>query len=100
MSRAVNEEQVEQDFELLNRFTRSAWQRPLPHVEALINRIRVELMVAELTRRRKALYRAAVDFLEDAVEERYENEQKDRKQARRSVRDYVKALLDVSKPES
>jgi len=84
MEPSVNEQQVEQDFELLKRFTRCAWQRKLPNVEALIDRIRVELLVAELTKRRRALYRAAVDFLEDAVEERYEKENKDRREARQS----------------
>jgi dGTP triphosphohydrolase len=94
MAAKVNEQNVERDFELLKRFTQCAWQRDLAHVEALIDRIRVEMMIEPLTRRRKAYYRAVIDFLEDVVEERYEKERKNRHETRRSVLDYVKGMIE------
>lgn len=90
----VDEERVEADFESFAKLTRLAWSRDLAHVEALIERLRVEVIMAPMQRGRKQLYRAAIDYFDDVLDERYEKAGLDREGSRQSAVAYLKRLLD------
>lgn len=94
----IDEALVDRDLEMIERVMRFPWHRDLKHVEALTERLRVELIVRELRGSQKQLYRAIIDRFEDVLEERYEKEDEDRDKLRRSVLAYVRSLwsgLDV-----
>lgn len=90
----IDEERVDRRFGYLRSFLDSAWNSDLAEAEALIERIRVELMLAECDHASKAFYRAAVHCLEDVVERRHRDEDKDRLGTRRAVADYLRILME------
>ena len=98
MGTQVDERKVEQDLEMLERFCRTAWQSDLQNVEALIERLQVEMIVQRYPRRKKAIYRAVIDYMEDVLERRYEKIEDDRDTVRQDVLDYVAKLIQGLKP--
>jgi hypothetical protein len=92
--RAIDEAQVERDLNAIGEIRRIAWQRDTVDVVALIERLRVQLIVEDMPRRRRRLYRSLIDYFEEVVEERFETETgHDRKTARRSALEYVRDLI-------
>lgn len=90
----IDEERIDRRFGYLRSFVDSAWNSEVAEAEALIERIRVELMLGRCDASTKAFYRAAVHCLEDVVERRHASEGKDRLHARHLVADYIKVLLE------
>ena len=90
----IDEERVDRRLGYLRSFMQSAWSAELTETEALLERIRVELMLGSLEPGAKQLYRAAVHYLEEAVERRHEKEGKDRLSTRQVVAEYMKLLLE------
>jgi hypothetical protein len=90
----IEEERVERRFNYLRSFMQSASAAELAELEALAERIRVELMIGGVDPAAKPLYRAAAHYLEDAAERRHEKEGTDRLGARRAVADYLKLLIE------
>ena len=72
MGRQLNGQKAEQNLESLKRFCGTAWQSDLQNVEALIERLQIEMIVQRYPRRKKAIYRAVIDCMEDVLERRYE----------------------------
>lgn len=97
--RGVDERQVERDFQTVGEIRRIAWQRQPEDVLALIERLRVQLLTERMPRRRRRLYRALIDYLDEVLEERFDSE-KDvepdaaRKSALGYVRDIIKGIDD------
>ena len=90
---AVDEQRVEKNISELKKFLGFPRGRSTETVAALVERLRVEQMVGEFARERKAIYRAIIDLFEDQLEERYEKEA-ERESTKRSVLDYVRKYLD------
>ena len=90
----INEEQVERDLAMLGNIRSLAWQRSPANLLALIDRLRVKLMVEDISRRQRHVYRAVIDYFEDVLEERFKQEKNaDPKNVRRSARAYVRDIL-------
>ena len=95
--REVNDAAVEKDYGYLKGFIGAAWNSPLTEVEALVERIRIDLMLETvMTRARKALYREAIDYLESVLDRRYEKLEVPRPSRRHAVLNYVKRMLDAA----
>jgi hypothetical protein len=91
---SIDEERVDRRFGYLRSFMDSAWHGDLAEVEALIERIRVELMIGECDHATKAFYRAAVHCLEEVAAQRHGQLKTDRLEVRHAVADYLKALVE------
>ena len=97
MGTQVDERKVEQDLETLERFCRTVWQNDLQDVEALIERLQVEISPSA-TRGKKAIFRSVIDYMEDVLEPRYEKLENDRDTVRQDVPDYVAKRMQRLKP--
>ena len=90
----LDEEQIESDLELIGRIRDIAWQRNPKTLLALIERLQVYLLVEDISRRHRRVYRAIIDYFEDILEDRIEKDENvDRDLVRRSVNDYIRDLL-------
>ncbi len=90
----INLEQVERDLELIADIRRMAWQRSPQNLLALIEGLQVKLLVENISRRQRQVFRAIIDYFEDVLEERIEKDEKvDGDEVRRSAYDYVRNLL-------
>ena len=94
----VDEKRVDRDVEMVEQLSRLAWQRDLANVEALIERLRVEMIVKDYRGSQKRFHRAVIDRFEDVLEERYEKEDRDRETTRRSIMHYVRSLIGSLEP--
>lgn len=94
----IREEKVEQDIALLERVCQTAWQRDIATVEGLVERMRVELIIKTFPRRKRAVYHALIEYMEDVLEQRYENTEHDRETVRRTVLNYISRLMQGLKP--
>lgn len=90
----ISEERVDRRLGYLRSFMESAWSAELSEAEALLERVRVELMLGRMDAATKQLYRAAVHYLEEAVEHRHEKEGRDRLGTRQAVTAYLKLFLE------
>ena len=93
----VNEQQVEADLEAIGKIRNIAWQRSPQTLLAISERLQVKLIVEDLPRRQRQVYRAIIDYFEDVLEQRVEqDEATDRAEVRRTagayVRDFLKSL--------
>ena len=90
----IDERQVDRDFHAISEIRRIAWQRDPVDVIALIERLRVHLMIEDMPRRRRRMYRALIDYFEDVMEDRFEKEgHADRRTARCSALEYVRDII-------
>jgi len=90
----VNAAQVEHDLAQIDNIRRLAWQRSPADVQALIDRLRIMLLVQHHPRKRRHFYRAVTDFLEESLEERLAGQGNiDEAQTRSSVVSYLKEML-------
>ena len=95
----VDEDQVERDVKAITQIRNIAWQRNPQDVMALINRLRVQLMVEELPRRRRRYIRALIEYYEDVLEERLAkmtspDSGRIRRSAVQYLRDFIKGMED------
>jgi len=91
---SIDEERVDRRMGYLRSFVDSAWNAELGEVEALVERIRVELMLGRCDHATEGLYRAAVRCLEDVAERRRKREAVDPHPVRHAVADYVRTLME------
>ena len=90
----IDEAQIERDMELLGKIRGIPWQRNPQTLLALIERLQVKLLVEDLSRRQRQVYRAIIDYFEDVLEERIEKDDDvDGEEVRRSAYTYVRNLL-------
>lgn len=90
----INEAQVEKDLATLANIRNLAWQRSPANLLALIDRLRVKLMIEDISRRQRRVYRAIIDYYEDILEQRIKEEKDtDPGKIRRSATAYVRDLL-------
>lgn len=90
----INEAQVERDLETIGSIRDMAWQRSPETLLALIDRLRVKLIVEDISRRQRHVYRTIIDYFEDVLEERFDKEKNARREpARRTARAYVRDFL-------
>jgi len=94
MTMDLDEPHIEKQFKQLKHFADGVWHTDLTNVEAIVERIRLELIIEQVRNPRKTFYRAVIDYLEDVVDERYKKENKNPEASRRSVREYIKSFLD------
>jgi hypothetical protein len=90
---AYLEDRVEKEFDRLKLFLALAWRENPRFVQALADRIAVEHLTGDAARARRRVYRAMVDYIEDALEER---EGASREAERRSEgrKSYLRRLLE------
>jgi hypothetical protein len=91
---SIDEERVDRRLGYLRSFMQSAWRAELPEAEALLERIRVELMLNRVDAATKQFYRAAARCLEDAVARRRESAGKDEHDVGRAMADYLDLFLE------
>lgn len=90
----INEQQIEADLEVIGKIRTMAWQRDPHSLLALSERLQAKLLVEDLPRRQRQVYRAIIDYFEDVLEERIEmDDATDRTQVRRTVGAYVRNFL-------
>ncbi len=90
----IEDEKVEQEFAHLQRFVSEASCCDLSNLQALVERIRVEIMVAKPKRATRMFYRAVIDYLEDVLEHRYAAEGSEPHHHHNLI-GYVRSLLDA-----
>ncbi|MBM3491945.1 MAG: hypothetical protein FJX68_16185 [Alphaproteobacteria bacterium] len=88
----VDDAKIERQFDYLQRFVASAWSDSLVEIEALGERIRVEVILAHTDHPTRAFYRAAAHYLEDVLEQRYESEGHERPSIRARLAGYFDFL--------
>lgn len=93
----IEEERIERRLGYLQSFIRSAWTSDLAEVEALAERLRLELMLSRLDPATKAFYRAAAHFLDEALDQLHEKEGANRIGARKAIVDYLKLFAEGMK---
>jgi hypothetical protein len=69
---AIEEERIERRLGYPQSCIQSAWTSDLAEVEALAERLRLELMLSRLDPATKAFYRAAAHFLDEALDQLHE----------------------------
>ena len=90
----VDEGQVERDLELIAQIRRMAWQRNPPTLLALIEGLQVKLLLEDISRRQRQMYRAIIEYYEDVLEERIEKDDDvDGDEVRRTASSYIRNLL-------
>ena len=88
----VDDAKIERQFDYLQRFVASAWSDSLVEIEALGERIRVEVILAHADHPTRAFYRATAHYLEDVLEQRYANEGHERPNIRARIASYLDFL--------
>lgn len=90
----IKEEQVERDLEMIGQLRGLAWQRSPQNLSALIERLQIKILVEDMTRRQRNVYRSIIDYFEDVLEERIEQDDDvDRTEVRRTATSYVRNIL-------
>lgn len=90
----IDESKIEREAQLLRSFMNVGQYGDLHEAEAVIERLRLDLMLNDFDGSAKAFYRAALHFLEESVELRHALENRSRLETRRRVSKYVHDLLD------
>ena len=91
---SIDEKHVEQAYARLRAAINLAMHLDLHDLEALIERMRVTLMLERLDRDRRHVYRALIDLYEAELERRYDASEHDRATVRRQVLAYFRRMLD------
>lgn len=91
----VNEDLVERIFREVQTLMRQAHAHNPETVQAVAERLRIEVMVNKPSRHRRHVYQALIDYFEDTAHERAEQaHDKDKHSLRASAASYVRALID------
>ena len=94
---AVEEERIERRLGYLQSFIQSAWTSDLAEVEALAERLRIELMISRFDPATKAFYRAAAHFLDETLEQLHDKEGVNRLGTRKVIAEYLKLFVEGMK---
>lgn len=70
MSDDAHQEMAERRLQTLKSLLGTAWQSDPLEVQALIDRLSVETLIDRVSRPRRQVYHALIDYLENALEER------------------------------
>ena len=89
-----NAAHVEDTLEKFKNFLRQARQLAPVDCEAVISRLRVEMILEEQSRARKTTFRAVIDYFEDVLEERLEKLPESRSDTKSAIRRYIARFLD------
>ncbi len=90
---AIEDKKIEDIFNLFRRAINAGQDMNLAHQQALVERFRVELMVADMSSRRKTVYRAIIDMFEDIIEEEVEKQAANKPKGSSALVAYVKRLV-------
>lgn len=96
---SIDEKRVEDTLDRIHGALNVALQQPIPQLEALIERLRIDLMLRRTNKERRALYRALIDLLEAELAERYEAGGADRETVRQHVMRYIRQLVHELEPK-
>jgi hypothetical protein len=91
---SIDDTKVEHVFQQVRHALNACREVSLADKQALVERFRVELMIADLSPRRRAVYRAVIDMLEDIIEDELDRQAADRLKGSSALVGYVKRLLD------
>lgn len=97
VAKGPNEAEVERAHDMLLKFISMARQLRPVDGEALINRLRVDLMINDFSRERRRLYRSAIDYFEDILDERLSKVPETRADTKRATRSYITRFLEAVK---
>lgn len=97
---SIDEAHVEREAQLLRAFVSVGRNGEPPVVQAVIERLRLDLMLGAHDGAAKRLYRAAVDYLEEAIEQRPEAANADRLGDCRLAADYMAGVLKRLRAEA
>lgn len=70
MTSDAHQELAERRLESLKNLLGTAWRSDPAEVQALIDRLSVETFVDKISKPRRQVYRALIDYMENALEER------------------------------
>jgi hypothetical protein len=91
---SVDEQQVEDDLEQIAKIRSIAWQRKPENLLALIEAIQIKLLMEDISRRQRQVYRTIIDYFEDVLEERIEKDDNTKlSEVRESVSGYIRNVL-------
>jgi hypothetical protein len=91
---SVDEQQVEDDLEQIAKIRSIAWQRKPENLLALIEAIQLKLLMEDISRRQRQVYRTIIDYFEDVLEERIEKDDNTKlSEVRESVSGYIRNVL-------
>lgn len=91
---APNEAEVERVHRMFLQFVGTARQLSPINAEALINRLRVDVMTNDFGRERKNLYQATADYFEDILDERLSKMPESRADTKNAIRSYVARFFE------
>ena len=88
----AHQELAERRLESLKNLLGTAWRSDPAEVQALIDRLSVETFVDKISKPRRQVYRALIDYMENALEEREDADPEEiRKRAGRQS--YIQRLI-------
>lgn len=88
----AHQEMAEKRLETIRSLLGAAWRSDPAEVQALIDRLSVETFVDKVSRPRRQVYRALIDYLENALEER-EDADPEEIRARAGRQSYLQRLI-------
>ena len=92
MTSDAHQELAERRLESLKNLLGTAWRSDPAEVQALIDRLSVETFVDKISKPRRQVYRALIDYMENALEEREDADPEEiRKRAGRQS--YIQRLI-------
>lgn len=92
MSDDEYQELAEKRLDSVKNLLGSAWRSDPVEVQALIDRLTVETLVDKVSKPRRQVYHALIDYLEDALEEREDADPEEVRQ-RTGRQSYLQRLL-------
>ncbi len=92
MGEDERQELAEKKLDAIKALLGSAWHSEPAEIQALIDRLSVETFVDKVSRPRREVYRALIDYMENALEEREDADpEEERKRAGRQT--YLQRLI-------
>ncbi|MDF1720145.1 MAG: hypothetical protein P1U65_05700 [Minwuia sp.] len=86
------QELAEKRLDTIKSILGSAWRSDPVEVQVLIDRLTVETLVDKISKPRRQVYRALIDYLEDALEEREDADPEEVRQ-RTGRQSYLQRLI-------
>ncbi|MEQ9639779.1 MAG: hypothetical protein RIM84_07095 [Alphaproteobacteria bacterium] len=90
----IDDQKVEKVFENIRRSINEGMRLDAPQMRGLVERLRVDLMLSQYSRRKKGVYRALVDLLEDELENKADDSQDLSNQAVQYIKRLIGGLDD------
>ena len=90
---AIDDDRVERLFTQFRQALSTGQDMDLPHMQALVERFRVELLIADVSARRRRVYRAIIDMFEDLIDEKVDKLDAQRPKGSNALIEYVRRLM-------